>query len=55
MSLRITASGGCLDGFLDRCKRIAVDPRPYIHASRMAAKAGCAILHDGYQKVGSRQ
>ncbi len=34
---------------LDRCERLAVDPRPLLHASRMAAKVDNAALQDGYQ------
>jgi uncharacterized protein len=34
---------------LDRCERLAVDPGPLLHASRMAAKVDNAALQDGYQ------
>jgi hypothetical protein len=34
---------------LDRCERLAVDPRPLLYASRMAAKVDSAALQDGYQ------
>ena len=34
---------------LDRCERLAVEPGPLLHASRMAAKVTSAALQDGYQ------
>ena len=34
---------------LDRCERLAVEPRPLLYASRMAAKVDSAAVQDGYQ------
>ena len=34
---------------LDRCERLAVDPRPLLYASRMTAKVDNAAVQDGYQ------
>ena len=32
-----------------RCEALAIDPRPFVHASRMAAKVDSAAVQDGYQ------
>lgn len=34
---------------LDRCEQLAVDPQPFLYASRMAAKVDNAAVQDGYQ------
>ena len=33
----------------ERCERLAIDPRPLVYASRMAAKVDCAAVQDGYR------